>query len=130
MILVDTHVMVWLAFEPHRVSPKARAAIDSTRAEGEGLAISDMSLLELTMLVGKGRIQLAASLESFFREIEALFVVLPIRGHACLLALGLPDDFPNDPGDRIIAATAASEGIPLVTADREIRRSKAIKTIW
>ena len=130
MILVDTHVVVWLAFDPRHLSAKARTAIDRARQTQDGLAISDITLLELTTLASKGRIRLEISLESFLQEVEARFVVLPISGRACVLALGLPATYPKDPADRIIAGTALAEGLTLLTADREIRRSKAIPTIW
>ena len=130
MILVDTHVVVWLAFDQDQISRKARAAIDNARRSGDGLAISDITLLELGTLASKGRIQLDISLESFLQEVEARFVVLPISGRACVRAIGLPAAYPKDPADRIIGATALVEGLSLLTADREIRRSKALQTIW
>jgi PIN domain nuclease of toxin-antitoxin system len=130
MILVDTHVVVWLAFDHDRISKKARAAIDGARQNGEGLAICDITLLELATLFRKGRIRLEIGLESFLEEVEARFVVLPISGRACARALGLPAEYPKDPADRMIGATALVEGLSLLTADREIRQAQAVRTIW
>ena len=130
VILVDTHVVVWLALEPSRVPKKARAAIDEARRGGEGLAICDITLLELAALARKRKIRLEVSLESFLQEVETRFVVLPITGRACVRTLELPANYPKDPADRVIGATALVEGLVLLTADREIRRSRAVKTIW
>ena len=130
MILVDTHVVVWLAFDQDQISRKARAAIDDARKNADGLAISDITLLELATLATKGRIRLDISLESFLVEVESRFVVLPISGRACARAMGLPATYPKDPADRIIGATALVEGLSLLTADRGIRRSRTVQTIW
>jgi PIN domain nuclease of toxin-antitoxin system len=130
VILVDTHVVVWLAFDKSRLTKAAERAIDTARLDEDGLAISDITLLELAILANKGRIRLTISLESFLQEIEARFVVLPISGRACVRALSLPASYPKDPADRIIGATALVAGLPLVTADRAIRRAKALATIW
>jgi PIN domain nuclease of toxin-antitoxin system len=84
MILVDTHIVGWLAFDQGRLSKNARTAINRARQEGEGLAISDITLLELTTLSQKGCIRLDVSLESFLHEVEARFIVLPSAAvHAC-----------------------------------------------
>jgi PIN domain nuclease of toxin-antitoxin system len=130
VILVDTHVVLWLAFDQAQLSMNARTAINRARANGEGLAISDITLVELTALSRKGRIRLDVSLESFLHEVEARFIVVPINGRACMRMLGLPAAYPKDPADRIIGATALVEGLPLLTADRKIRRSRAVHTIW
>jgi PIN domain nuclease of toxin-antitoxin system len=130
VILVDTHVVVWLAFDQGQLSKKARAAIDDARKNGDGLAISDITLLELATLTSKSRIHLDISLQSFLQEVESRFVVLPISGRACVRAVALPATYPKDLADRIIGATALVEGLPLLTADREILRSKVIRTIW
>ena len=130
VIVVDTHVVVWLALEPARITKNARTAIEQSRRQGQGLAISDITLLEIATLEAKGRVKLSSTLETFLSEIEARFVVLPITGRVCVRALGLPSSYPKDPADRVIGATALVEGIPLVTADEAIRRSKALPTIW
>lgn len=89
-----------------------------------------MTLLEIATLFGKRRFNLALSLESFLDEVERRFVVLPINARTCARILSLPAGYPKDPADRVIGATALVEGMSLVTADREIRRAKVVKTIW
>jgi PIN domain nuclease of toxin-antitoxin system len=46
------------------------------------------------------------------------------------LAAQFPDDFPRDPADRLIAATARAEGMTLITRDQRIRQSPLLKTLW
>ena len=130
LILLDTHVVVWLVSAPERLSKNAKAFINEARQNGEGMAISGFTLIELTMFYSKGRISLSMSLESFLRDVEERFVVLPISARACARMLTLPESYPKDPADRVIGATALVEGMSLVTADREIRRAKVVKTIW
>lgn len=130
MILVDTHVVLWLAFEEDRVSKKARVAIDDARKHGRGLAISDITLLEIATLEKKRRIALHSTLETFITEVESRFIVFPITARVCVRAMALTAAFPNDPADRVISATALVEGIPLVTADDAIRKAKVVSTVW
>jgi PIN domain nuclease of toxin-antitoxin system len=130
LILVDTHVVLWLAFHKERLSIKARQTIEDERKSQAGLAISDITLLELATAASKGRLHLSISFESFVRQVESRFVVLPITFAACARTLALPPTYPKDPADRIIAATALVEGLSLLTADREIRGSKVVPTIW
>jgi PIN domain nuclease of toxin-antitoxin system len=130
LILVDTHVVVWLALEPAKISKNARMMIEEARQRAQGIAVSDITLLEIATLDRKGRINLNATLETFLTEIESRFVVLPITGRICVRAMEMPASYPNDPADRIIGATALVEGIPLVTADDAIQRSNALRTIW
>ena len=130
LILVDTHVVLWLAFDETRLSKKAKASIDRARQSERGLAISDFSLIELTMSFQKKRFRIDVSLESFLYEVEQKFVVLPITRSVCVQTLAFPPHYPNDPADRIIGATAVVQGLTLVTADQAIRKSGAVPTIW
>jgi PIN domain nuclease of toxin-antitoxin system len=130
LILLDTHVVVWLAGEEYRLSSKAKTAVDEARQTEQGLAISDFTLYELSTLYRKKQFTLAISLESFLSEVERRFVVLPITTRICVGALSLPTSYPKDPADRIIGATALVEGLTLVTADAQIRNSRAVPTIW
>lgn len=89
------------------------AAIDRARVNAEGLAISDITLVELATLAKKKRITLGYSVEAFLKEVEQRFVVVAISAIACARAMALPKGFPNDPADRIIAATALVNGLVL-----------------
>jgi PIN domain nuclease of toxin-antitoxin system len=130
MILLDTHVVIWLSSGDPRISSRAQAAIKQARQSVRGLAISDFTLFELSLLFRKKRFDLIVTPEDFLWEIEQRFVVLPVTANIALQASELPPSFPKDPVDRIIGATALVEDIPLLTADREIRKSRAVPTIW
>ena len=130
MILLDTHVLVWLVLDPVRLSSKATLAIRDARKGGDGLGISGITLYEIAILAGKERIEIRTSLERFLQQVEDHFIVRPITGKVCLETQRLPKSYPADPMDRIIGATAIAEGMPLITADKQIRESKAVVTIW
>ncbi len=121
VILLDTHVVVWLAFDQSQLSRNAKAAIHDARQNSDGLAISDITLLELTTLSRKARIRLDISLESFLREVEARFIVLPISGRACVCALALPATYPKGSCRSHCWSHRDSRGI--VSAHREPRDS-------
>jgi PIN domain nuclease of toxin-antitoxin system len=130
LILLDTHVIVWLAGEEYRLSRKAKKAVDKARQTEQGLAISDFTLYELSTLYRKKQFTLAIGPESFLSEVERRFVVLPITTRICVGALSLPAGYPKDPADRIIGATALVEGLTLVTANAQIRNTLVVPTIW
>jgi PIN domain nuclease of toxin-antitoxin system len=129
VIFLDTHVLIWMASDPKRLSKKAREAIREAR-EKTGVAIAAITLWELAWLAENGRIQVAGSVESFVRETASRVMVEPITAEIAALAVQLPAGFPKDPADRLIAATAMVEGAPLVTADERIRGAKVVQTIW
>lgn len=130
VILLAKPVVLWLACEPSWVSKRASRAIEDARKNEGGLAISDITLLEIATLARKGRIHLGSTLESCLQEVEVRFLVLPISGLACARSVELPTAYLDDPADRIIGATALVQGIPLLTADEKIRQSRAVQTIW
>jgi PIN domain nuclease of toxin-antitoxin system len=130
LILLDTHVLIWLAQEYQRISPTARSAIESARKKDRGLAVAGITFVELSRLAKCGQVRFVPDVETHLREFERRFVVLPITANIALQAFALPTGYPKDPADRIIGATALIEDIPLVTADREIRKSRAVPTIW
>lgn len=129
MILLDTHVLLWMASDPKRLSSKARQAIRNAR-QNTGVAVATITLWELAWLAQNGRIQILSSVESFVRETVARVILRPMTPEIAAVAVRLPAGYPKDPADRLIGSTAIVEGMPLVTADQQIRRAKAVQTIW
>ncbi len=130
MILLDTHVVIWLAQDYQRISRRALATIEQARQQEGGVAVSDITLFEIALLASHGRVAFKPDVETTLSEVERKFTILPITANTALQAFELPSTYPNDPVDRIIGATALIEDIPLLTADRQIRKSGAVPTIW
>jgi len=129
VILLDTHVLVWLTTEPTSLSKQASSAIRKASRDG-GIAISAITLWELAWLVTHGRLQVTGTAESYLDEVSSRVSVLPITAKVAALANQLPADYSGDPCDRIIGATALAEGMILVTKDAKIRDCKLLQTLW
>lgn len=129
MILLDTHVVIWLLSNPERLSSRASTLIRKARTE-TGLAICSVTLFEIAHLTTRGRIVITGLLSDFLEEIAAQFVVRDISPRTALQAAQFADPYPHDPFDRLIGATAVVDGMALVTADETIRKSGQVQTVW
>jgi PIN domain nuclease of toxin-antitoxin system len=101
----------------------------SRRVGTGGLAIAGVTLYEIAWLSTNDRVAID-SLDSFLANTEQRFVVLPLKSSVARLAAELPASFPGDPMDRIIAATALDQGVPLITKDRAMHRSNTVPVVW
>lgn len=118
MIVLDTHVLVWLDSNSPKLGTNCRAAADDALA-GDGLAVSAISFWEVTMLVRKGRLALDVGLDTWRRDLLAGGLrELPVDGRVGILAASL--DLHGDPADRLIAATATMNDAVLATADERL----------
>ena len=129
MILLDTHVLIWSQSEPRKLSRLAEATIRRARVSSS-LSVSAITLLELVSLIHRGRIKTSGTVAGTIRQLIEEVVILPVHETIAIESSYLPVDMLPDPMDRIIAATARSEGIPLVTADERVQKCPLVKTIW
>jgi PIN domain nuclease of toxin-antitoxin system len=129
VILLDTHVLFWAVDDSKILSRAAASAIRRAR-RADGVAVSAISVWELALLFSRGKILGYGTVETSVRLLLEGVSVRPITPEIAALATQFPDDYPHDPVDRLIGATARSEGLTLVTRDERIRRSPLIRTVW
>lgn len=129
MILLDTHVVLWVAQVPELLSMSAEEAIRVER-QRDGVGISDKTFWELAMMISYGRVRVKTSLLHFLRAIEERFTIFPVTAEIAARAVSLSTKYPKDPADRIIGATALVHGLKLVTKDEEIGASGEVPVVW
>ena len=123
MILLDTHVALWIMRGDAALGKKARAAAEGALQKGE-LAISSISFWEVALLISKGRLRsIDDPREQRNLMIRAGVRELPLSGEIAILAAEL-ETLHHDPADRFIAATAIAHSAILMTADERILKWK------
>ena len=128
--LLDTLILVWWHGDRTRLSPEQQNVITAADADSP-LRVSDISLWEVAMLQGMGRIRLAIPLREWLEKAVAPPLV---RRHGISPAVAaelasLPETFHRDPADRILVATAGVLGATLLTRDRRIAEAELVDTL-
>jgi PIN domain nuclease of toxin-antitoxin system len=130
MILLDTHVVVWLLTSPERISKVALKAMAELDALGERPVVSSVTIYEIAYGARRGRIRLHVDEETFLARMRVAFDFWPITDAIAFKAASLPEPFHGDPMDRMIAATAITLDCVLITADERIRDANLCKVLW
>jgi len=130
-VLLDTNVLLWMVLDSKRLSRRARQLVTRASAQG-GLSIASITLWEIAQLVERGRLPVQGTTSGWLAKLLAGVGVsiLELTPTIAELSTAFGPDFPRDPADRIIAATARAHAWPLVTADERIRSSSLVKTVW
>lgn len=116
-LLLDTHVILWAAYEPHRLSARAN---DLLMDQANNLHYSVASLWEVAIKSSLGR-------SDFTVDVEALRIGLLSNGYqelaveaAHVLRLPTLPSIHADPFDRILVSQAMAEGYVLLTQDSKV----------
>ena len=119
LVLLDTHVWVWLLNGSERLGPKARKGIQRSLAD-EAVLVSAISPWEVAMLVSKGRLVLDRDVGEWVQVALSLpgFRLEPVSPEIAVASTRLPGKIHSDPADRLIAATTRHLGSTLITADQ------------
>ena len=129
--VLDTHTAVWYMLSSKDLSPLALRAIEDSLQGGEAVYLPSISLVEIIYLVEKGRLpgsaleRVSAALDSPDVGLKLAALDRSVAESVPRISRGLVPDMP----DRIIAATALSLGLPLITRDQRIHAA-GIQTIW
>jgi PIN domain nuclease of toxin-antitoxin system len=121
LLLLDTHVWLWLVAGSPELSTRARHMIERAAAAG-ALRIAAISLWEIVLLATRGRIVLGKSIGLWLDEALADPgpAIAPLTPQIAVESYALPDIFHRDPADRLIVATARVANATLMTRDQRI----------
>ena len=118
-LLLDTHLLLWAAGEPRKLSRKARALIEASDNE---LFFSSASLWEVVIKRGLGREDFEVDPRLLRRGLlDNGYSELPVVSEHVVAVENLPP-IHEDPFDRILVAQATVEGFSLLTADATVAR--------
>jgi PIN domain nuclease of toxin-antitoxin system len=122
--LLDTAPWANNVLMPEVIPARVQKILDSAETKG----LCPVSLLECAIHHRRGRLQLNGALSEFFkRGLAADIELLELTPEIASATNDLPENFPGDPFDRVIAATAKVLNLTLITCDSAIRDSRFCK---
>jgi PIN domain nuclease of toxin-antitoxin system len=126
VVLIDTHIWIWWMADLPQLSARYRKALGRLPSPP---MLSVISLWEISVLVEQSRVALFPSPKTWISEatkpdaVQLVQITPEVAGEL----LALPPSLPRDPADRIIAATARALDLPVLTMDRQLLRTGAVK---
>jgi PIN domain nuclease of toxin-antitoxin system len=128
--LLDTHVLLWWLDAPKRLTAAQRRILHRA-GDSRSLGVSDVTMLEIALLVERGRVRLALPIDEWLSRATAAPLVERV-GISPAVAREIVDlqvtrDW--DPADRVLVASARVLGLPLLTSDETIRESGLAQTV-
>ena len=116
-LLLDTHIFIWWADQPEKLSPAALSALED---EANELLLSVASVWEMQIKIQLGKLKLSLPLKDLVKnqqETNDLTVSPVALPH--VLALGALPFHHKDPFDRLLIAQSIEEDLTLVSADSQ-----------
>lgn len=126
-LLLDTHIWVWSALQPGRLSTRVARQLINPANE---IWLSAVSVWELSLLDDKGRLKLMPDAVTWIQDnltrLNIREAPLTFEVALAISSINLPH---NDPADGFIAATAKVFGLTLVTADDQLASLRDISVL-
>lgn len=129
--VADTHAVIWYFEANKRLSSHAKAFIEQAEQNGDVIAVSTITLVEIVYLIEKGRIppQHFSDLAALLSTTDSIFLEQPIDLNIVRSLTRVDVAQIPEMSDRIIAATALHLNVPVISKDNKINLS-SIQTIW
>lgn len=127
-LLLDTHIFLWWNLNRAEMSERYLDLLHDAEMKNRQMALSIVSFWEIAKLVQLRRFSINISLDQWFQEVEEnpLIRILPLSSRIILESMRLGSNFPKDPMDQMIAATARCHDLRLVTVDGKIIKSGVV----
>lgn len=126
MVIIDTHVLLWLLSDSAELSASAKKELKS----GKEICVSIASLWEIAIKKSIGKLKLSYSISDIAEKCEKYKIgILPIRPEHLDLIQNL-QPIHSDPFDRLIIAQAITEHMAIITRDSIIPRYDGVDIIW
>ncbi|NJL83194.1 MAG: type II toxin-antitoxin system VapC family toxin [Chloroflexaceae bacterium] len=131
MILLDTHIWLWILHDPSQLSTSAQIVIRAEEAK-YGLLVSAISVWEIAVKSSLDKLILPFPIFEWYglAKTHSGIVIEPLSPIDAIASTQLPGDFHKDPADRILVAIARRYKIPLITCDVKILNYSHVQTIW
>ena len=116
-LLLDTHIFIWWADQPEKLSPAALSALED---EANELLLSVASVWEMQIKIQLGKLKLSLPLKELVNNQQEIndLIVSPVELTHVLALDALPFHH-KDPFDRLLIAQSIAEGLTIVTADSQ-----------
>lgn len=123
MLVLDTHVLIWLLEGSRQIRVETLDAIELSAAANQ-LHVSAIVFWEIGLLEASGRLRLRESFSAWRHRAKEItgIAIAPVTEDVAVDSTRLPGEFHRDPADRFMVATAREMSATLVTRDRRILR--------
>ena len=126
-LLLDTHILIWSAFEPRRLSARPRRLLQRSSSE---LWVSPITIWEVLLLIEGGRLRIDAAFDDWLAETHAAMALneAPLTQGVVLATRDV--EIPHrDPAAHLLAATARYYELRLATADERLLAGTGFSTV-
>lgn len=133
-LLADTQILIWYVREPNRLSSTARDALETAIANGDAIAVSAFSIVEIVYATEKAKNPLTlddlAAIRSVLADPASPFEVVALDEESAAHVQSVPRSANADPGDRIIVSTAEILRVPIVSSDGKFPLMTSLTIVW